>query len=152
MRRASCLSVALSLALVLGAACAGGRSEEPPSQPSRTETWLLAQALGGEEAYTCRILGVQELGSEGSLGDSRLPAIGERFAVGKRSGRIVGYLDNSTYERTEVVFTPPDNAFSLIEISHGPNRAANFLQVIDWEPTKPFVYVQVGSVLSGVCD
>ena len=152
MRPASCQLVGLSLALVLAAACAGGRSEEPSQQPSQTETWLLAQALAGEDAHTCRILGVKELGADGMLADGPTGAVGERFAVGKRSGRIVGYLDNSMYERTEVVFTPPDNAFNLLSFSHGPNRSVDLLQVIDWEPNKPFVYVQGGLLLTGRCD
>lgn len=112
--------------------------------------------------YDCTVVEARLLGDDGKLSEARarkllLEKPGNTFRVNRQTGAVSGAIDNSTFAKVTVFFTPPDNSFQVTSESHGPNKRVEFLRVRDWQegPKKAFVYVGAGlsgdGVLSGTC-
>jgi hypothetical protein len=112
--------------------------------------------------YDCTIIEVRLLGNDGRLSEGHtrkpaLPILGSKFLVDRKTGAMSGAINNSSYAKVSVLFTPPDNSFQVTSESGGPNKHVTYLRVRDWQegPKKAFVYAGAGpsgdGLLTGEC-
>jgi hypothetical protein len=148
--------LSLVLVLLLSSGCDNSANDV---RTLEAENAAFRQAVGIAQRYVCKVVGVRELSDSGFIEDAPEPVkagrIGLSFVVNRDTGEITGDVgNNATYETNTVVFTPPNNRFHVVSISHGPNRSVNFLSIQDWAagPKKPFLLVESGSVYSGTCE
>lgn len=140
------MHVFLTAIVVVGSAAAFGIIF-PTQVHDRVSAAVSLQAPA--DSYRCLVRGASEVGPDGVLVPAaqsvRKVAIGSTFVVERSSGRILGGVgNNETFESRTVVFTPPDNPYYVISVSHGPNKNVDYLSMRDWAsgPRKPFLLAQ----------
>ena len=113
--------------------------------------------LAGPFEYVCAINQEFVVNKDGDLRQYKKPiAVGNSFAIDRRTGRVVGRpFTNTTASKVEII-TRGDHArhFEVLSASSPIGKATTDLIVVEeWQkgPNKPFVGLSAGTVYSGVC-
>jgi hypothetical protein len=118
----------------------------------------LANAAGLE--YECRVAAVSTVGPQGNLVESsETNYVGTVFRVEKLTGTILGSaVGNSAYPKKQVL-DPGGANESFKALTSGEQTAAGgvhtiYLEIAEYsqEVSKPFLAVEGGMVISGLCE
>lgn len=113
----------------------------------------------GPDEYHCVVTSVLRLQADGTLAPTKplYVAIGDRFNVDRRSGRVLGRgeLSNARADRIEVLAKGDSGqVYKAVWLFKPPNGDVYALYVREWEPglTKPFVLASAAEIVSGTCQ
>ncbi|WP_373018665.1 hypothetical protein [Thiomicrorhabdus sp.] len=121
---------------------------------------ISSSAFSGPYSYACKIAGEYRVESkDGKLTTPKPNAKlyeGKDFNVDRKSGVVLGAIDNSSYEKKVVLDRgSKQQSFKLIWYSYtGFGAAANYLTIREYEESekKPFSAIIDWEVLSGTCQ
>lgn len=120
-----------------------------------------ASANAGPNSYQCTVVEELFVQSNGALSRYRKPAaIGQRFAVNRHTGAIVGpesgYWSIGSAEPAVLARGDSDNSFvsTLIGTARNNGVHATFLRIHEFDESskKPFIVMSHGTVFSGLCE
>lgn len=116
-----------------------------------------AGATADEAQYTCKVEGFYRFANAEFVADRRSELIGERFSVGRSSGKISGFeLSNEqAQERTVLDRGSTKQAFKVLSVFevYGPYQAVKYLYIEEFAqaPEKAFFAVSGSWLLTGHC-
>jgi hypothetical protein len=111
-------------------------------------------------AYECEVLSSNQISEDGTLNSGYKIYKGRSFQVERSTGNIIGSGFNNASFETKTVLDPGNDvsSYKLISISYvvagTPNsHNINYLEIMEWRETalKPFILINTGAVLTGVC-
>lgn len=116
-----------------------------------------AFCFAGPFEYVCTVKQELSVANNGYLKSYSNPIeIGNKFAIDRRTGRIIGRpFSNPTANKIEVI-TQGDNSrnFEVLSTSSPTGKATTDLVIVhEWQkgPEKTFVGLSSGEVFSGIC-
>lgn len=112
-------------------------------------------ALAGERDYQCQVKQFFMLDDSGTLrpADRESVLVGEKFAVDRYTGRIIGgLLDNRSARQITVLDRGSGtNSFQLLTIDRSDQHELLVIKEYTKEELKPFVSVSIFVVRTGIC-
>lgn len=115
-------------------------------------TWVGSASAVGD--FKCKVIEDKKLTETGKFADAPISYVDREFVIDRSSGKMIGTPTNQNAFGTPTLIHAGDDKWSLKAVTIYNDKSVEFLRVDTFVegPQKPFLFVQVLGVASGVCE